>query len=264
MPATDTSIWTMAGGSGAVPTEASPSAPRSFPVPRSAARGETSFRPLTDRLHAMGLKAGIYTDSGKNSCSQRWDPQSPNLPEGSIVEREIGLDGYEHQDLRLFFQDWGFDYVKVDACGLADYGRDNDTVVAGQYAEFKPQFTREKPEQSDLAGVETRYARIGRHPARAETGRRCRTGHLRVGRSGFAHVGRQARQPLAHQRGHRAEVGKHAAQLRQRVEAGDVCGARTLERSGHDGDRAGRVRRQAPGGGEDRTSRCGRSCRRRC
>ena len=133
-----------------------------FPSAAIGSTGETSFRPLTDRLHAMGLKAGIYTDSGKNSCSQRWDPQSPNLPEGSIVEREIGLDGYEHQDLRLFFQDWGFDYVKVDACGLADYGRDNDTVVAGQYAEFKPQFTREKPEQSDLAGVETRYARIGR------------------------------------------------------------------------------------------------------
>jgi alpha-galactosidase len=133
-----------------------------FPSAAIGSTGETSFRPLTDRLHAMGLKAGIYTDSGKNSCSQRWDPQSPNLPEGSIVEREIGLDGYEHQDLRLFFQDWGFDYVKVDACGLADYGRDNDTVVAGQYAEFKPQFTREKPGQSDLAGVETRYARIGR------------------------------------------------------------------------------------------------------
>ncbi|MGC6751871.1 hypothetical protein ACP0FQ_26605, partial [Escherichia coli] len=26
--------------------------------------GATSFRPFTDRLHAMGLKAGIYTDLG--------------------------------------------------------------------------------------------------------------------------------------------------------------------------------------------------------
>ena len=133
-----------------------------FPSAATGPHGQTSFRPLTDRLHAMGLKAGIYTDSGKNSCSQRWDPQSPNLPEGTVLEREIGLDGYEYQDLRLYFQEWGFDYVKVDACGLADYGRDNETVVAGQYEEFKPQFARGQPGSSDLDGVETRYARIGR------------------------------------------------------------------------------------------------------
>lgn len=133
-----------------------------FPSAATGPDGQTSFRPLTDRLHAMGFKAGIYTDSGKNSCSQRWDPQSPNLPEGTVLEREIGLDGYEYQDLRLYSQEWGFDYVKVDACGLADYGRDNETVVAGQYEEFKPQFTRGQPDSSDLDGVETRYARIGR------------------------------------------------------------------------------------------------------
>ncbi len=133
-----------------------------FPSAATGPDGQTSFRPLTDRLHAMGFKAGIYTDSGKNSCSQRWDPQSPNLPEGTVLEREVGLDGYEYQDLRLYFQEWGFDYVKVDACGLADYGRDNAPVVAGQYEEFKPQFTREQPDSSDLDGVETRYARIGR------------------------------------------------------------------------------------------------------
>ena len=133
-----------------------------FPSAAIGPDGRTSFRPLTDRLHAMGFKAGLYTDSGKNSCSQRWDPQSPNLPEGSLVEREVGLDGYEYQDLRLYFQEWGFDYVKVDACGLADYGRDNETVAAGQYEEFKPQFIRGQPDSSDLDGVETRYARIGR------------------------------------------------------------------------------------------------------
>ncbi|HYM85925.1 MAG TPA: NPCBM/NEW2 domain-containing protein, partial [Pseudoxanthomonas sp.] len=133
-----------------------------FPSAATGADGRTSFKPLTDRLHAMGFKAGIYTDSGKNSCSQRHDPQSPNLPEGSLLEREIGLDGFEHQDLRVFFHDWGFDYVKVDACGLADFGNDNPTVVSGQYAEFKPEFTRAQPAQSDLPSVETRYARIGR------------------------------------------------------------------------------------------------------
>lgn len=133
-----------------------------FPSAATGPDGKTSFRPLTDKLHAMGFKAGLYTDSGKNSCSQRWDPRSPNLPEGSTLEREIGLDGHEHQDLRLYFQEWGFDYVKVDACGLADFGRDNDAVAAGRYEEFKPQFKRGEPDRSDLDGVEARYARIGR------------------------------------------------------------------------------------------------------
>lgn len=128
----------------------------------ATARNGNSFRPLTDRLHAMGLKAGIYTDSGRNTCSQRWDRHSPNLPEGSVEEREVGLDGYEHRDLRLFFQEWGFDYVKVDACGLADFGSDDELVAAGHYRRFDPQFIRGQPSRSDLDGVETRYARIGR------------------------------------------------------------------------------------------------------
>jgi len=135
---------------------------RIFPGAAIGPDGQTSFRPLTDRLHKMGFKAGIYTDSGKNSCSQRHDPHSPNLPEGTVLQRQIGLDGYEHQDLRLFFNEWGFDYVKVDACGLADFGGDNAAVASGQYAEFKTEFTRAKPAESNLSAVETRYARIGR------------------------------------------------------------------------------------------------------
>lgn len=133
-----------------------------FPSAAAGARGVTSFRPLTDRLHAMGFKAGIYTDSGRNTCSQHWDRDSPNLPEGTLAEREVGLDGYEYQDLRLFFQEWGFDYVKVDACGIADYGPADEMVVAGRYRKFEPQFVRGQPGHSDLDAVQTRYARIGR------------------------------------------------------------------------------------------------------
>ena len=31
-----------------------------------------SFRPFTGRLHAMGLKAGTYSDLGRNTCSQAY------------------------------------------------------------------------------------------------------------------------------------------------------------------------------------------------
>ena len=42
--------------------------------------GSTSFRPLTDRIHAMGLKAGIYSDIGRNSCAQLYSTDGLNQP----------------------------------------------------------------------------------------------------------------------------------------------------------------------------------------
>lgn len=56
------------------------------------------MRALADRLHALGLRFGIYTDAGTNTCQ--------GLP-GSL--------GYEFRDARRFAE-WGADYVKVDWC----------------------------------------------------------------------------------------------------------------------------------------------------
>ncbi|HWW72637.1 MAG TPA: Sip1-related alpha-galactosidase, partial [Duganella sp.] len=53
-----------------------------FPSAATGGKDGTSFRPFTDKLHAMGLKAGIYTDIGRNACSQAYDLHSPNLPQG--------------------------------------------------------------------------------------------------------------------------------------------------------------------------------------
>ncbi|TYQ19937.1 UNVERIFIED_ORG: alpha galactosidase A [Zoogloea ramigera] len=39
----------------------------------TAGNGNTTLRPFVDRLHGMGLKAGIYTEIGRNACSQAWD-----------------------------------------------------------------------------------------------------------------------------------------------------------------------------------------------
>jgi hypothetical protein len=133
-----------------------------FPSAAAGPDGETSFRPFTDRMHAMGLKAGIYTDAGRNNCAQHYDLHSPNLPEGSVLEREVGLYGFEARDLTRYFQDWGFDYVKVDACGLANYGPDDKLVRGGQYRALKPTIIPRRAELSDLDGTETLYARIGR------------------------------------------------------------------------------------------------------
>lgn len=122
--------------------------------------GETSFRPFVDRLHGMGLKAGIYTDIGRNACSQAWDLHSPNLPVGTAAEREVGLEGHADQDLRLFFRDWGFDYVKVDACGLADFAPDSKLIATQGYRPREPLIVRKHPTQDASAQIEAMYARV--------------------------------------------------------------------------------------------------------
>jgi alpha-galactosidase len=58
----------------------------------------SGIRALADRIHALGLSLGIYTDAGTKTCQ--------GLP-ASL--------GYEFRDARLFAE-WGVDYVKVDWC----------------------------------------------------------------------------------------------------------------------------------------------------
>lgn len=117
--------------------------------------GENSFRPITDRLHGMGLKAGIYSDAGRNSCGAFWDRGHPNLPEGGVAEREVGTWDFTRQDLALFFDDWGFDYLKLDACGLTHF-RPLHLLVRGLHGQFRA-FPRLADDQ-----VHDRYAQVGR------------------------------------------------------------------------------------------------------
>ena len=74
-------------------------------------------------IHNLGLKAGIYTDAGKDGCSM-----TPDL--GSAF-RDVGSEGHYEQDF-LQFAKWGFDYVKVDWCG----GDKENLDPAVQYAEI--------------------------------------------------------------------------------------------------------------------------------
>ena len=59
---------------------------------------------LADRVHALGLRFGIYTDAGTKTCQE--------LP-ASL--------GYEFRDARRFAE-WGVDYVKVDWCHTQGMG----------------------------------------------------------------------------------------------------------------------------------------------
>lgn len=122
--------------------------------------GDSSFRPFTDRLHAMGLKAGIYTDVGRNACSQAYDLHSPNLPEGSTAEREVGLFGHVDQDIALYFREWGFDYIKVDACGINVYAPGSAVVVENDYTPVVPLIDQLSINRTDIAGVRSLYAEV--------------------------------------------------------------------------------------------------------
>lgn len=125
--------------------------------PSAATGKDSSLRPFTDKIHAMGLKAGLYTDIGRNACSQAYDADSPNLPEGTHAEREVGLMGFVRQDVALFFGEWNFDYLKVDGCGLSSYGRDRPHVASGQYREYKPTIVEGNINQSDVEGTKKLY-----------------------------------------------------------------------------------------------------------
>jgi alpha-galactosidase len=63
--------------------------PKNFP---------SGIKALADYVHARGLKLGIYSDAGRNTCA--------GFP---------GMQGHEEQDLKTFAA-WGIDYIKVDWC----------------------------------------------------------------------------------------------------------------------------------------------------
>lgn len=130
-----------------------------FPSAKTA-DGNTSFRPFTDRLHAMGMKVGIYSDLGRNSCSQAYDPEAPNRPRGTVREREVGLYGHIDSDIRQYFQEWNFDYIKVDGCGLRAFGPGSAPVLSGEFRALDPILNRDTVSLSDIPKVKGLFGEI--------------------------------------------------------------------------------------------------------
>lgn len=72
-------------------------------------RFPNGLKGVVEHIHRLGLKAGIYSDAGSNTCGSFWDKD----PNGFGV----GMYGHEAQDADLFFNELGFDFIKVDFCG---------------------------------------------------------------------------------------------------------------------------------------------------
>ncbi|MEN5086767.1 glycoside hydrolase family 27 protein [Sphingobacterium faecium] len=60
-------------------------------------------------IHQKGLKAGLYSEGGCNTCGSIWDQDKKGIG--------VGMYGHEKQDAALFFKEWNFDFIKIDWCG---------------------------------------------------------------------------------------------------------------------------------------------------
>ena len=72
-------------------------------------RFPNGLKPVVDRIHSLGMKAGIYSDGGSDTCGSMWSNDKPGV--GS------GLYGHDIEDCRFFFGEMDFDFIKVDYCG---------------------------------------------------------------------------------------------------------------------------------------------------
>lgn len=66
------------------------------------------MRAVADYIHKVGLKAGIYSDAGDNTCGS-----------GNKASWGLGVGLYQHElaDCKTYFDDWDYDFIKVDYCG---------------------------------------------------------------------------------------------------------------------------------------------------
>ncbi len=67
------------------------------------------LKPVVDYIHGLGLKSGIYSDAGANTCGNFWNDDT--------IAKNVGLLGHEQQDIDFFFKELGCDFIKVDFCG---------------------------------------------------------------------------------------------------------------------------------------------------
>ena len=67
------------------------------------------MKPVVDHIHSLGLKAGIYSDAGDNTCGSGYNDDFYGFG--------AGFWGHEAQDAQVYFNDWNFDFIKIDFCG---------------------------------------------------------------------------------------------------------------------------------------------------
>ena len=82
-------------------------------------RFPNGIKVIADYAHSLGLKAGIYSDAGDKTCGFYYDNEGEN-------GFDVGLYNHEEQDLKMYLEDFGFDFIKVDWCGGLRLGLDEE------------------------------------------------------------------------------------------------------------------------------------------
>lgn len=62
-------------------------------------RFPNGLKPVVDHIHSLGLKAGIYSDAGRNTCGNFWDSDSAGI--------NVVLYGHDSIDAELYFKHLG-------------------------------------------------------------------------------------------------------------------------------------------------------------
>ena len=69
----------------------------------------SGMKNLADYIHSKGLKAGIYSDAGNNTCA--------SISQNDKYGKGVGLIGHDEQDLKTLLREWEYDFIKIDWCG---------------------------------------------------------------------------------------------------------------------------------------------------
>ena len=86
-------------------------------------RFPNGMKGTVDGIHALGMKAGTYSDAGSNTCGSMG---------GDKAGIGAGLYGHDAADCKLHFNELGFDFIKVDYCG----GRKQRLEERARYTEI--------------------------------------------------------------------------------------------------------------------------------
>ena len=89
-------------------------------------RFPNGMKHVPEYIHSLGMKAGIYSDAGHNTCGSNYNKDPHGLG--------AGLWQHEVQDAERYFNDWGFDFIKIDWCGGSKLGLDVEPVYTLQQA----------------------------------------------------------------------------------------------------------------------------------
>lgn len=92
------------------------------------------MKTVADYIHSKGLKAGIYSDAGINTCASMWDHDTIGV--------DMGLYHHEWQDINLLLNKWGYDFLKVDWCGGQVLGLDEQqryTLIGNIIRQVNPE-----------------------------------------------------------------------------------------------------------------------------